>query len=191
MMTSNERKRERIKNNVCVCCGNDVDDGCIKCKTCRDRHNQSRRERKASWKNEGKCRRCGKPRMSSRVLLCEEHYLKDACAYAIGTEKHWKMLKTIWNDQNGRCVYTNEVLCMGVNASIDHILPISKYPELKNDINNIQWVSRQMNVVKNDLTESEMVELFKTVISNIERQESFPRGHRGRACWRCHRWMNQ
>lgn len=169
-MTSTKTKRERKKNHMCVYCGGDLDDGYVACKTCRGKHNKRRTERGRTRKDNKECPICGKPRMSSHVMLCEEHHFKSACSRMLGTNKDWKTLKAIWDNQNGKCAYTGEVLCMGVTASIDHILPVSKYPELKNDINNIQWVSIQMNAVKNDLTELEMVNLFKTVIDSIEQR---------------------
>ena len=54
----------------------------------------------------------------------------------------------------------------GVNASIDHIKPLSKYPELNNDINNLQWVDKKINNMKLDMEIDEFLSFVKIIYKN-------------------------
>jgi 5-methylcytosine-specific restriction endonuclease McrA len=59
--------------------------------------------------------------------------------------------------QNFTCPYTGDKLVLGVNASIDHIKPKKRFPELASDINNIEWVSFRVNYHKYDCTKEEFI----------------------------------
>ena len=117
----------------------------------------------------GGCDQCGNPTLPN-AQTCEKHYLQDVASNRMGSTRYWTDLKRIWDEQIGKCAYSDEKLVLGVNASLDHIVPISQRPDLKSDVSNVQWVSRRMNVIKNDLTESEMYALFKSVLKKLEQK---------------------
>ena len=112
---------------------------------------------------EGLCRGCGKvPPLANRVL-CETCHLKQSARTALGSTKHWEALRDILISQGYRCTYTGQVLELGVNASVDHILPKSRYPERRFDITNIEWISRGVNVAKNAQTPEEFLALVASI----------------------------
>lgn len=74
------------------------------------------------------------------------------------------MLKEKLVRQNFLCVYSHENIILGYNDSIDHIKPASKFLELKSDINNLQWVIREVNFMKDNLTEDRFFELINKIL---------------------------
>lgn len=69
--------------------------------------------------------------------------------------------------QNPYCPYTGEVLTLGVNAHLDHIKSQKNHPELKGDINNIEWVSEAANLSKNGFNKDEFIEFCKLVAKSF------------------------
>jgi len=53
---------------------------------------------------------------------------------------------------------------MGVNASVDHIKPISRYPGLTKDPNNVCWCDVSINTSKNDREPDEFKEEINTLV---------------------------
>lgn len=66
-------------------------------------------------------------------------------------------------EQGHACAYTGEKIVLGVNDSLDHIYPARRFPHLRNDPKNVEWVTRLVNTMKTDLTREE----FLTMIGNI------------------------
>ena len=52
---------------------------------------------------------------------------------------------------------------VGGNAWIDHIMPRSKFPELAQDIENLEWVTEDVNRAKQDKTPEEFLELIAKI----------------------------
>ena len=69
--------------------------------------------------------------------------------------------------QNWTCPYTGDKIILGVNDSVDHILPISKYPESKYDIDNIQWTTRVINIMKSNLLDCEFLAAIEKVAKHL------------------------
>lgn len=63
---------------------------------------------------------------------------------------------------NPYCPYTGDLLILGKNAEIEHILPISRFPNLKNELSNLEWVSGTANRLKSCLTKEEFLTSFKS-----------------------------
>jgi 5-methylcytosine-specific restriction endonuclease McrA len=72
----------------------------------------------------------------------------------------WDKLKA----QNYRCAYTGEMIVLGVNDSLDHIMPISRFPHLRSDPNNVEWVTRRVNCLKWDSTPEEFLKTARLVV---------------------------
>lgn len=51
--------------------------------------------------------------------------------------------------------------------SLDHKNSIYKYPEQKNDINNVWWMDTATNRIKNDLTHDEFLDICKVVYNKF------------------------
>lgn len=105
---------------------------------------------------QGVCMNCGKPALSTvkhrRFAVCETCFLKQLARRHLGSQSRWHELHQKLAEQNFRCPYTGEFLELGRNASIDHILPSSKYPERRTDITNVEWVTRTANAAKGEMT---------------------------------------
>jgi len=64
------------------------------------------------------------------------------------------------------CPYLGVALTLE-NACIDHRLPMSRFPELAQEITNLEWVSRRANLMKGDLTPDEFRDLCRLVAHPI------------------------
>jgi 5-methylcytosine-specific restriction endonuclease McrA len=92
-----------------------------------------------------------------RFVYCRDCYLKHRAGYHFGDRSLWSALLEKLEQQAYRCPYTGEPLALGVNASIDHRLPASRYPEMKTDIANFDWVTKDINAAKGDRTPEEFL----------------------------------
>jgi hypothetical protein len=74
-------------------------------------------------------------------------------------------LQDQWDRQGGRCALTGEQLSVTMredrNASLDRINSGGPYSR-----DNIQWVSKEINIMKNSLPETKFVELCAKVIAH-------------------------
>ena len=61
-------------------------------------------------------------------------------------------IKTLLERQNYKCAYTGLILTPAVDASVDHIIPLSTDAEQYNKIENLQWVHSDINRMKNNIT---------------------------------------
>jgi len=120
-------------------------------------------------RNEGLCNRCGKrPCLSSMKdrcdSFCEPCYFKKTSIDCLKTAKHAELISEKLKAQNYRCAYTGEPIELGVNDSLDHILPTSRFPELRTDPANVEWVTRKVNCMKWDSTRKEFLETALAVV---------------------------
>jgi hypothetical protein len=64
----------------------------------------------------------------------------------------------VWVEQRGRCIYTGWELLHGHDASLDRIDNTKGY-----EVGNVQWVHRQINLMKGTMTEYRFLELCRAV----------------------------
>jgi hypothetical protein len=133
------------------------------CFDCIERNKGKANERVAK----GLCAKCGKCQFSVQRQwpVCLECWLKEQAKNATNDSKNWQMLKDIFDAQNGRCVYTDEVLIPGENASLDHRIPGSR--QGSDDRDNLQWVTKRINTMKNDCTHEEFIAMCKLVTARF------------------------
>lgn len=112
--------------------------------------------------SKGLCNVCKQPRLYD-LKVCRKHYLMNVAKRHLGTQKRWKELEQLIEHQQYKCSYTGKDLILGLNSSIDHIKPLSIYPELNNNINNLQWVDSQVNFIKTNMSEEEFLFLIKQI----------------------------
>jgi len=124
--------------------------------------------------NSGLCTSCGSEsymdcyqNRKTRTKSCQTCYLKMSSCVHLGTVHRWNELLDLLIKQNFKCPYTGDVLILGVNDSIDHILPQDRHPERKQDINNMQWITRPMNNMKHKLLEHEFLTEIIKVVKNM------------------------
>jgi hypothetical protein len=136
------------------------------CKHCCRKSSQERyRKRKYLAESKGLCLRYGcQFRSNKGGNLCAMHFYK-AIATAMKRPAMWSELEKLAEKQDYICSLTGDKLLAGVNMSLDHIRPVSKYPELTGDIRNMQWVTKWANFSKHDLTVDEFAANCLKVVS--------------------------
>jgi 5-methylcytosine-specific restriction endonuclease McrA len=100
--------------------------------------------------------------------LCEPCYFRKTSTDCLRTAKHGELIGEKLKSQNYRCAYTGELIVLGVNDSLDHILPISRFPELRHDPANTEWVTRKVNCMKWDSTREEFLETARLVVNHAD-----------------------
>jgi hypothetical protein len=109
-----------------------------------------KKHKKNKW-----CRSCPTPLMKNSKTWCEKHWFAQV-VYRYGFKlAGWRRAKSLLKQQNYTCPYTGRKLVIGVNASLDHKNPRSRFPHLKNDWNNVEWVDLYINNIKQTLTKEE------------------------------------
>lgn len=170
--------RQRKLDGLCVDCGKNPSLGGdrVRCEPCADniraRGAKSRRKkgtvRKVFICINGKCFTCGKNNGSTEEYSpCHECHFRLLATTNLGTCHRWKEMESIWNRQNGTCPYTGIRLDFGVDASLDHILPQSRYPHLADDINNMEFVHIHVNHMKKNMTKEEFIEFLRMLSMNL------------------------
>jgi hypothetical protein len=126
-----------------------------------DKQRERSRVKGAARVTAGVCRSCNKP-PAFGCQVCEDHWFAARATQRLGlgtnTLERGRALKSILESQGYRCAYTGKDLVCGVNASIEHKVPVSKRPDLKSDLNNIEWLDVTVNRMKTDMTREEFIE---------------------------------
>ena len=112
----------------------------------------------------GLCSRCRKKANQPATIgtVCLDHWFANVASNWLSTRSLWKDLKAIWEKQSGRCIFTGDELVPGVNASLDHIVPLSRGGT--NSLDNVQWVLYRVNKMKGDMLESEFLDMCRKVL---------------------------
>ena len=159
--------------------------GSLKCPTCNNSFMSTRPSKKycshkcyrlrmsRNWKNKnrerGSCYSCSDKPVNGTSSWCEKHWLTQAAWRAgLRGERSWEKIRRLLESQNYICPYTGKKLTIGVNASIDHKLPRSKYPTLVGSIENYEWVDEDINRAKRTMTKDEFIAMCKTVASRFK-----------------------
>jgi hypothetical protein len=168
----------RQEAGACIHCAKSAPkDGCLSCLSClsqmRERSLALRKARIA----EGACFLCGEqaticpitrqPERANKGLMCEHCYFKQKAKQYLGSGYFWAVLRDKWLEQSGRCPYTGQAMILGETASIDHIYPSSRFPELAKDPANLEWVDDRINKMKRDLTKEEFLSLLKLITARF------------------------
>ena len=161
-LISQDRSREKkIRERKCHDCGKTL--GPVekrkRCPACSENRRTASLNRRIRFKQSGACESCGSESIinNGKFRLCETCYLKFASKRHFGTRLKWKALKEMWETQQGICPYTKRQLTLGLDASLDHVYPASRFPHLKYDMGNLQWVHYRVNEMKKDWTPDEFL----------------------------------
>lgn len=153
-----------------------------RCKTCKilqsgnwnklnsERHNKNKNKSTLNRLSKGLCKGCIKERLPNHNSFCEYHYIKSLahCHFKMSTLDYNNItiqLKEKLISQNYICPYTGETLILGLNAHLEHILPVSRFPEYRYDLDNLEWVIKEVNQAKYNLTKDEFIIMCKRIIS--------------------------
>ena len=160
----------RRKDGLCIRCGlllepDELLRGNSRCGACRARDSSTLRKKRSKWSQQGLCMRCGTSddvtRQSARY--CESCYLRNVSRSHFRSHSMAVPLLDVFRKQGGICPYTGRKLTLGINTSLDHILPKARGGA--NDIGNMQWVYLPINYMKHELPEAE----FLTLVAEIFR----------------------
>ena len=119
-------------------------------------------------KRSAKCIKCNSGENSGRwkgykqitgVWLHQYQY--DAKKRGLSWNLDAEYLWSVWETQQGKCIYTGIELSHGSTASLDRRDNALGYVE-----GNVQWVHRDINRMKSDFTESRFLQLCKEVNEN-------------------------
>jgi len=150
--------KARVAKGLCRNCGKPNVEGGPRCPYCLKKERDKYHFRVVR----GECVVCGV--RSSAGAFCLRHWFRN-----IGSQYHLSksngglaMLEELWKEQEGRCAVTGAVLTPGVDASLDHIVPISKGG--LHTKSNLRWVLYTINIAKADLSHEEFVELCRAVV---------------------------
>ena len=159
-------KREFVKRQkekgLCIECSNPATG--LRCDDCNKRRAEYRKSKKLEWKEKSLCNQCGKETIKGKNQ-CEKHYLMQVSLDRLGSRKYWKELKELIEKQNYKCALTGDIISFNDNIELDHILPTSR--KGTNELSNVRWVTKQANRLKNNLTDIELKELCKKILSTI------------------------
>lgn len=170
------KKRDILKTKgICTRCFVTPCEKGVICAACKKKDYDASKRRKDKRRSDGVCEYCGKPAINKQRVagearrffggdcltrMCLEHYLRRV-ASRIGTTKRWKELLDLFDFQDERCALTGWKLTMGVDADLDHIVPLSKGGS--HEISNLQWLNKDVNIIKRDLSEDYFLSIVKAI----------------------------
>lgn len=146
------------------------------CKSCRNERERKyasnnriksrnyRKSKRLERISNGVCSRCSYPSLG-HVTVCLYHWLfiKAITNLDGNPTKNAELLEGKLVSQKYKCPYTNQLLIPGLNCWLDHIKPKRRFPELARNINNVEWVSKEINIAKSDKTKEEFIQLCNLV----------------------------
>ena len=130
-------------------------------------------ERNKISEEKGVCRNygcSGIPNEGSRI--CEVHFYYKISSNTLKSVAYWQDIRAIAERQDYICPLTGDTLVAGVNMSLDHIKPASKYPELLTDLKNLQWLTKWANWAKGNLDTSEFITNCTKVVKRWHERSS-------------------
>ena len=104
---------------------------------------------------------------ANKEIKCLRCYLKDLSRNYLGTNTRWGELKRLYDNQGGRCYYSNLPIIVGEGATLDHTIP-SKGGTKITEIKNLKWVDKNVNYMKRDLSEKKFLQLINLIHKQYE-----------------------
>ena len=164
-----KRKLRAFEEGFCFRCGKKKEPDRLDnwwCASCTEKGKVRVRNKRKSRIAEGLCIYCPIPaRPVVAGQYCKEHWFTVFAADRFGDSSLGKEIKSIYEKQNGLCIYSGEPLVLGKNASLDHKIPRCRGGT--DDIDNLQWTTRQVNLAKTDFLHEEFVEFCLKVASKF------------------------
>lgn len=168
------REKTRSLSGKCVNCDKPRVPDRRLCGNCAEDTRNYKVRRALKFIASGLCTLCGKePYMPNLkdvgqiTRLCQRCHLERKSAQRLGSTQHWKSLLSILDRQNWICPYSGDNIILGDNDSVDHILPISKYPDREFDITNVQWTTQVINIMKSNLIDCEFLTEIEKIVKYL------------------------
>jgi len=181
-MRNNETDKLRaynlLKSRKCIRCLGPVTRGRKNCMNCLKKIATGNKVRGLKNNENGRCYICNAlldvispaSTISKRVkrirMHCKKCILKKASRIYLGGSNKWKSLLELLDRQNHVCAISGLKIDIGSSATIDHKTP--KVLGGENKLENLQWVHRDINLMKRDHTTSEFL-LLCTQILNYQK----------------------
>jgi len=142
-----------------------------RCQACLTRMGDNKQKRMSILSDKGLCTECKKNKyMESQrnkaggyKRCCQTCYLKRVSIRYFSSKDYWKQLLEMLTKQDYRCVYSGEILVLGANAFLDHIVSKKENPARYQDISNCHWVTEDINNMKSSLSETRFFDLCFSV----------------------------
>ncbi len=151
----------------CTRCGKPRDKKHRACFDCRKQQRELSKARRKALVAEGRCSLCRTNQLAPEGKRCTLCVMKMHARRWLGSPERWPELQGLLALQNNRCAYSGEVLVVGGNASLDHKTPRSLGGE--NCIENLQWVTWQINRMKSNMTDDQFRSLCASLAEQKER----------------------
>lgn len=167
-LASNQKRRKlRETEGLCIKCGGEKENSAkTKCNSCLKYMNDFMTNRRQKWEQSNCCIDCGEDVIDcKRCMVC---YLKMISTNVFGTTTRYQELLDLFNAQNGKCKYTNRIITLQIDCELDHIIPRSKGGA--DVISNLQWLHRDVNKMKYDLTEEVFIQSITEIVKWLEFQ---------------------
>ena len=157
------KSREGLCKNCCIPI---IDNSHTLCESCRTNNKLKTKEYRQKRCESGLCTQCGGPKEDSDIRRCLKCVLKDTALRCLGDRRRYEEIGDKFKKQGMRCIYSGRLLRLGVNASLDHKIPLCRGGN--HEEANLQWVDMTVNVMKSKLTENEFFGLIKEIAKNIK-----------------------
>lgn len=168
-----EYRAAKRKSGLCYDCSKKIDTpGRSRCDSCYDKKQTHDAMSYYLRRSGGMCARCGsKEAVTAGIAArCMDCFFKDTAHKAsrrTSDKIDWKIIRKIWEDQNGICPFTGIKLTPALDAELDHINPVSRCAS-PNDPENLRWVYYRVNHAKYDMTDSEFFEFISMLNERME-----------------------
>lgn len=158
------RDKNKLNNGICLC-GAAINKG-RSCQNCKNQNKEYARRVFKERQEKGLCYECDLPPLSNR-MNCEEHTIKNIASSNCGSRDKWIIIQELLIQQNNKCKYCKDNIQLANNAELDHIKSKLRFPELKGEPTNWQWLCTICNRAKNDMTEDEFFTWVKRFLEGI------------------------
>lgn len=141
-------------------CKNEAREGYRLCKSCCEYRLDRTRLKYAQRRAAGLCIICAQ-RPSQNACYCKICTLKKIAADNLKNRKRAKEIGLLLVQQGHRCAYTGLPIILGVNASLDHIIPQSQGGT--HELSNLQWIDDGVNRMRRTMPHDQ----FKTYLRRL------------------------
>lgn len=162
-----KNNEDRVAKGLCRDCNQPRESShtnSVRCNACAKKRSKYMQELRKRSKVSGLCSFCHKnPVFDNGGVVCENCWYDEMARSSLGNRKFGYQLKELLIKQNYTCPYTGRKLIPKQNASIDHVVPLSR-GGLKT-IDNVQWVDWTVNRMKYNMTPEEFLLRIQEILT--------------------------
>lgn len=160
---------KRIEGTLCTNCDRPRDQETKLCSACTSSATRASKEWRAKRRETGtQCMYCIEPRWHASSS-CRWHFVEKILNnFNIGPRYSGQVAEML-EASNFTCFYTGVPLVPGENASLDHVLPRSKYPHLTDCLENLVWCDRTFNNLKTNYETAELMNACRELLKREEK----------------------